>query len=104
MQSPAQIEQQGGNPLVGAALAESRYPVMCSALVFGELKHDPLTGGMIPHHELQHALVIDRAHMCICQAFDRVWLALKQHALDAHQITGQENNDDLPTAVLDQAG
>src|SRR5947208_4648886 len=77
---------------------------MCSALVLGELEHYPHTGAMIPRHKLQQVLVINRAHMCVRQAFDRVRLALKQNALDAHQIAGQENDDNLPTAVLDQAG
>jgi hypothetical protein len=42
--------------------------------------------------------------MRIAQALDRVGLAFEQHALDADQIAGQENHDDLPAAILDQAG
>src|SRR3954471_9249088 len=42
--------------------------------------------------------------MHIGQTLDRVRLALQQHALNPHQITGQEHDDDLAPAILDNAG
>src|SRR3954471_23516005 len=42
--------------------------------------------------------------MHIGQTLDRVRLALQQHALNPHQITGQEHDDDLAPAILDDAG
>src|SRR5215213_5345340 len=59
---------------------------------------------MILRDELKQALVIEGAHAGIGQALDRVWLAFEQHALDTHQITGQEDHHDLPTAILGRAG
>ena len=73
-------------------------------LVLGELKHDPHADSMILRDKLQQALVIDRAHAGIGQALDRVRLTFEQHAFDAHQIAGQENHHDLPTAILGRAG
>src|SRR5438874_9345636 len=102
-QSAVQIQQQGGDPLLGVALAKSRYPVVQPPLVFGELKHDPHACGMVPRHKFQQTFVIDRAHIGLRQAFDRVRLALKQHTLDAHKIAGQENHDHLPPAIFDLA-
>ena len=60
--------------------------------------------GVVAGNKLQQALVIDRPHMRVGQAFDRVGLALKQHAFDAHQIAGQKNDNDLSTTVLNEAG
>jgi hypothetical protein len=31
-------------------------------------------------------------------------LAFEQHALDAHQVAGQENHHDLPTVIFGRAG
>ena len=91
MQSAAQIRQQGSDPLVGAALAQSCHPVVQPPLVLGELKHDPHADRMILRDKLQQALVIDRMHAGIGQALDRVWLTFEQHALNAHEVTGQED-------------
>jgi hypothetical protein len=49
---------------------------------------------MVLGHQLPQLPAIDRPHMRIAQALDRVGLAFEQHALDADQIAGQENHDD----------
>src|SRR5215213_7156277 len=104
MQSPAQIQQQCGDPLVGMASAERYHPVMQPPLVLGELKHDPDADSMIVRDKLKQALVIDRAHVGIGQALDRVRLTFEQHAFEAHEVTGQEDHHDLPTVILGLAG
>src|SRR3954449_2259963 len=104
MQSPAQIQQQGGDPLVGVALTERCHPVMQPPIVLSELKHDPHAYGMILRDELKQALVIEEAHEGIGQALDRFRLTFEQHALDTHQITRQEDHHDLSTVILGRAG
>src|SRR4051812_35185305 len=95
MQSPAQIQQQRGDPLFGTASAERRHPVMHSPLVLAELEHDPHADGMILRDKLKQALVIEGAHAGIGQALDRVRLTFEQYAFEAHEVTGQEDRHDL---------
>ena len=67
------------------------------------LEHDPHAGGMVLFDEFQQTLV---HRLCVPghrSDIRYIGLALEQHALDAHQITGQEHDDELAAAILDLA-
>ena len=100
----AQIQQQGGDPLLGITPAKSRHPIVQPALILPELKRDPQADGRILRDKLQQVPMIDHSDMRSGQALDRVRLAFEQHALDAHQIAGQEHHNDLSAPILDNAG
>src|SRR3954447_17392733 len=71
-QPPAQIQQQGGDPLLGITPAKSRHPIVQPALILPELKRDPQADGRILRDKLQQVPMIDHSEMRSGQALDRV--------------------------------